>query len=457
MRLRSILTLGVLIRVALMPFTAHPFDVYVWHRLILGIVENPTSVTFFPPMLFYTLVPVAFIYEWSSSMLGVSPTPLESLPEILNPDPRYGIRYITDLSFNILVKTPFLVADILAALIIFKLIEDLSRDKTKPSWAAAVWFLNPYLILISAVWGMFDSLPTLFSIFSLWLLLRRRLDLSASTMAVAAAYKLYPAVFLLPTILFALKSGLFASRGAALRYILVFTASSFILFLPAISQSLSFSQGLFTGPPDPGAAGFGLTFWSVLLISPLNPDFVIAASNLIVIVLLIGTYIQAFRRRADSGPLSLAAFQLCSILSIFAGFRFVCEQFLVWALPYMVILVVGGKVRSKEYWSLSLIALVYSLLHGLNAIFFFLPTWPWLSGLLLSAARIIRRPVAAGSGYSYELVSQHHLSPVTLTLAVLGTAFTLIVTVIWKRLAFSRAPDNFESEPSDNGRGEKPR
>ncbi|MEM3018340.1 MAG: hypothetical protein QXO25_05625, partial [Candidatus Bathyarchaeia archaeon] len=251
MRFRSVLAAGILTRVALMPLTAHPFDVYVWHRLILGILENPTAVTFFPPMLFYTLVPVAFIYEWSSSVLGASPTPLESLPEILNPDPRYGIQYITDLSFNTLVKAPFLVADILAAVTIFKLTEDLFRDRAKASWAAAVWFLNPYLILISAVWGMFDSLPALFSVFSMWMLLRRRLDLSALAMAVAVGYKLYPAAFFLPTILFVLNSGHSASRKTALRYILVFTASSFILFLPAISQSLSFSQGLFTGPPDP--------------------------------------------------------------------------------------------------------------------------------------------------------------------------------------------------------------
>ncbi|MBS7622713.1 DUF2029 domain-containing protein [Candidatus Bathyarchaeota archaeon] len=445
MRLRSILTAGILIRVALMPFTAHPFDVYVWHRLILGIVEGPTSVKFFPPMLFYTLVPVAFTYEWASGVLGASPIPLRSLPEILNPDPRYGIQYITDPSFNTLVKIPFLVADVLATVAIFKLIENLSRDKSEASWAAAVWFLNPYLILISAVWGMFDSLPTLFSIVSMWLLLRRRLDLSAFAMGVAAAYKLYPAVFLFPTVIFTLNSDLSASRRAVLRYILVFTASTFILFLPAISQSLSFSQGLLTGPPDPGAAGFGLTFWSVLLILPSNPDFVIATSNLIVITFLAATYLQAFRRRADSGPLSLAAFQLCSILSIFAGFRFVCEQFLVWALPYMVILAVAGKVKTREYWSLSSIALAYSLIHGLNGIFFLLPAWPWLGGLLLSVTRLVRGPVAADSGYGYELVSQPHLSPVTLTLTVLGSAFTLIVAAIWKRLALNRAPDTFQS------------
>jgi hypothetical protein len=183
--------------------------------------------------------------------------------------------------------------------------------------------------------------------------------------------------------------------------------------------------------------------------TPLNPSFVAVTSNLIVIIFLAVTYLQAARSNFDSGLLSLATFQLCSIFSIFAGFRFVCEQFFVWALPYMVILGVVSKVKIKDYWVLSMIALAYSLIHGINAVFFFLPTWPWLGGLLLSAIRLIRRPVAPDSGQGYEVVSQPHVSPITLTLTILGTVFTLLVIASWSRLIRQSTPsmgDGLESQ-----------
>lgn len=451
MRLRNIVVAGTLVRIFLMPFSAHPFDVDVWHQVILNIIRDPMSVTLFPPMLFYTFIPVAFAYNLVSNTLGTAPIALASLPSELNPDPRYNIEYITDPNFNLLVKVPFLVSDMLVAFLVFKLVDVLSQDKRKASWAAALWFLNPYLILISAVWGMFDSLPALFSVLSLWLLMRRRPDLSASALAVAVAYKLYPLLFLIPTILFIRRLDIAASpRRTVFRYVAIFTAVSVVLFLPTVMKSISFSQGLLAGLPDPGALGFGLTFWSILLMVPLDPSFVLVASNLIVVVFLAVTYLQAVRSNLDGGLLSLAAFQLCSVLSVFAGFRVVCEQFFVWALPYMVILGVAGRVKIRYYKMLSTIAFAYSLIHGLNAIFFFLPTWPWLGDLLLSAITLVRGSGVPGSSQGYEVVPQPHVSPITLTLTILGTVFTLLVIIIWNRLIRQSTPskgDRLESLP----------
>jgi len=84
----------------LMPSTAHPFDVDVWHQIILSIIANPLSVTYFPSMLFYTFIPVAFAYNLVSNILGTSPIALASLLGELTPDPRYGIHNITDPSFK---------------------------------------------------------------------------------------------------------------------------------------------------------------------------------------------------------------------------------------------------------------------------------------------------------------------------------------------------------------------
>ncbi|MCX6659107.1 MAG: hypothetical protein NTX81_01815 [Candidatus Bathyarchaeota archaeon] len=432
MKLSNIIYVGILIRLIMMPFSAHPFDVYIWYQIVLGIIKNPVGVTYFPPMLFYTLVPIAYTYNSASTFLGVSPIPMADLPRILNPDPRFNILYVMDPVFNLLVKMPFLVSDILLTIVIFRLVKKLSQDQKKAEWAAALWFLNPYLILISAVWGMFDTLPALFSLASIWLLTERRFELSASALAVAVAYKLYPILFLIPTVLFIRR--LASSRKVTLRYLSVFTASSLVLFLPAIPMVLGFSQGLLTAPPDPGALGFGLTYWSILLMIPLNQNYVAIISTLIVIACLTMTYLKAARSSFDNEVLSLVLFQLCCVLSIFIGFRFVCEQFFVWALPYMILLVIAGKVKVLTYKILSIVALAYALIHGLNALFFFLPTWPWLGSQLLSAVRLIRTPTATESPHGYEVINQPHVSPITLTLSVLGIIFTIIVAKVFVSL-----------------------
>jgi hypothetical protein len=155
-----------------------------------------------------------------------------------------------------------------------------------------------------------------------------------------------------------------------------------------------------------------------------------------VVVCLVLTYFKVLKSKFGEGVLSLLIFQLCSIFAIFIGFRFVCEQFFVWALPSMVLLSVAGKVKTSDYKGLSAVAFAYALIHGVNAIFFFLPTWPWFGALLLSAIRFVRGSSTAATGYKQdvEVINQPHISPITATLSGLGIIFTLLIVRIFVNL-----------------------
>ena len=73
---------------------------------------------------------------------------------------------------------------------------------------------------------------------------------------------------------------------------------------------------------------------------------------------------------------------LLPVLALFLSYRIICEQFFVWALPFLVILCVGGRVKRAFYWGASIVTLLYAVLNC-PLPFFFLPLAPWIGNSLL--------------------------------------------------------------------------
>ena len=72
-KLAAILSIGVVVRLILMPITAHPGDMYVWYMLSDKIVSNgPLSVSLFPPINnYFMLIPFSYAYDWLSVIFSV--------------------------------------------------------------------------------------------------------------------------------------------------------------------------------------------------------------------------------------------------------------------------------------------------------------------------------------------------------------------------------------------------
>lgn len=402
-KLASILLIGIIVRVLLMPFTAHPFDVYSWYDISTRIVQNgPLSVQAFPPLWsHYMMIPIAYTYDWLARVFSAGAIPMASLPSALDFYPSYGIKYVPGMLFNSVVKFPFLLSDVLATLLLYKLVEELTKNKGLAEKAAFLWFLNPFLIWISAGWGMWDTLPALFSLASLFLLLKKRIMLSSVCLSLAVASKLYPALFLLPIAIYFLKTSPIGEKWRDfMRFFSVFLATSILLFLPYISQAMSFFTGFFVpNSADVTAAvtnpivapvGFGLTYWSLYLLNrlvnvPISAGFVSlmsVASVALAIVSLTLTYWKTSRLPFQKPSFDLVTAMLACVLALFLSYRIICEQWFVWALPFLIILCVRGRVKGAFYWGASFIALVYSVLNC-PLPFFFLPLAPWITNTLL--------------------------------------------------------------------------
>ena len=71
----------------------------------------------------------------------------------------------TRFLYYFLLKQPVIIADVLVAYYLYRYVE--KRGSDKASFVMKVWLFSPFNIIVSAVWGMFDSIAVLFVLFAL--------------------------------------------------------------------------------------------------------------------------------------------------------------------------------------------------------------------------------------------------------------------------------------------------
>jgi len=437
MKLRNTILIGTLIRICLMPFFAHPFDVYAWYTVCVSIIKNGPLVIAYPlPMMFYTLIPIAYTYNLASTLIPMTPIPMEEIPAELNYFLRYktlyDVKYVPGMLFNTIVKVPFIVSDIIIAILIYKIVEALTEKEGLAEKASAIWLLNPYVIFISSGWGMFDSLPALFCTASLYLLMKKKIRPAAVCLGVAAAYKLYPIVFLIPVLFYFTKTNQKNGRRDGLSFLLTFLSTSALLFLPFANRVLQTSMDLVSNTGG-GPFAFGLTYWSISLALPLDANVSAFLSSALVVAFLAIVYWRTSKLTFEKPFIDLAASMLACILAIFLSYRIICEQYLVWALPFIIILCIEKRVEEALYRSLSLTALAYAVTYTWIP-YFLLATTPWTGDILIAMVRLV---------YLFRKTRPDPTAPFTPSMSpgpilytILGTAFSILALIMLTETLF---------------------
>jgi hypothetical protein len=345
------------------------------------------------------LIPIAYIYNWLSGIFHTSAIAMSSLPSGLNFYPSFGIQYVPGWLFNTVVKTPFLLSDILVTLLLYKIVNQLTHKKVLAEKAALLWFLNPFVIWISAGWGMWDTLPALLSLIAFYLLLKKRYAVSAVFISLGVACKLYPLLFVIPILIYIHKTSTEQKRKKLLVFLSAFLISTLLLFLPYLNSIISFfsnyflpgtiTQSFVTGQIN-NPLGFGLTYWSVFLLNrffnyPMSTNIISYSSILSIIVFffsLIIAYFKIAKSSFTNNSYDLAFILFLPVAILFLTYRIICEQFFVWLIPFLIILVIGGRIKPIFFWGFSLIALFYATLNCPFP-FFFLPLTPLGTNTLL--------------------------------------------------------------------------
>jgi Gpi18-like mannosyltransferase len=425
--LREILIIGTAIRLLLMPFFAHPFDVYAWYTYCIKFLKDGLNVRIILdssiPFWLLTLVPIAYCYNFFSSIIGTRVVSIGELPPQMNP--YNGATIVPEPLFNILVKIPMLIVDIGTTLILYKLIIRFFGEE-KAKGASFLFYLNPISIWISASWGQYDSIPAFFTILSFYLLLNDSIFSSAFCLLAATLYRPVYALFFIPTLIYLFKK---MNKHFLLRYCFAFLLP--ILIYATISgmevtkNSILQIFGLIQIRERSEVFSYGLTYWSIMLFSPLgNYTLDIIQSLLFIILLSISSFL-VIRAKFDNPlkDLTIATFLFISI--VFLSHRYVDEPLFLWLCPFLILMVVMKILSIRLYSLISLLSFIYAL-KGFP--YFLLPIALIREDLIIPLFTFVR---AYNDPYAKLIEGLLFSSSDISLLIILGVTFSILLLFIY--------------------------
>lgn len=194
--------LGLLIRVLLMPITMHDDarfvgDIVAMHVDAKHFATPPTStsvdIALYPPLAYYTL-------DGYRRLVSIALTDLNSLEKDGSSAREAWYSHPQRFLRLFLLKLWYLPFDMLCGVLLLRLVED-DAQKIKKIQLAWMWYLNPIVIYTGAIHGQFDVVPVFFTVLSLVAIQREQWLGASAALALGAAFKLYPALFVVPLLI----------------------------------------------------------------------------------------------------------------------------------------------------------------------------------------------------------------------------------------------------------------
>ncbi len=414
--------IGLIVRLIIAPFFAHPLDVYSWYTFGENALNGTRSIlSYMVPYdysFFLFVFPATLAFNFLSTYVGSFTVSMTSLSPALNPGPPWNISIVPGPLFDLLVKLPLIACDLIITLLIYNLVVKHLNDKKLAVLASALWFLNPLSIWISSGWGMFDALPALFTVLTLYLALDKKFSQSGIFLAVAIATKYYALVLVFPLLLVAWKRG--GPRGLA-ESLGGVALAALVLFVPLVTQTTSGFASLVGGSTSSGLHYSGLSFWTTITLFFAFADQSLI-SDVLIVTLLAAAYTWMWQRRSSTDLFSGSVYFGLPLIVLLLAFRFVGENYFIWLLPFASLLSLKGTSAKRLYWILSLVVLVSSVTDSLLP-YYMLPMASWIGGYLVGMLAAVNPYRVAASGAISE-----GLSIGKLFLSALGILSATVIT-----------------------------
>lgn len=338
--LKQMILAGLLVRLALAPIGAHPFDTYVWYdtgqrvaagQPFYGVTQYP-----YPPTWAAILGGVDALYRPLAAALGAGPLSAPEVAQIMGHPVFLAAPLLVDWLFLLLLKLPLFAADLGVALVVRRIVTVRFRQPDLADRAFAWYFLNPFILWISAVWGMFDALPTLFTLIGILLFLDRRDALSGVAFGLAVSLKYFPVLFALAILV--------TYRGSLTRSRLARFAAGFLLVLGGVSAPFlvsapaAYLQGVLS--PTSGAYAGRLSIWEALgAVGLPSVPLWFAAADILATVLLVAVLAALWDPRAPTpaGHEPWLDASLIAVLVFYVVNIAVNPQYIVWVIPFFIL------------------------------------------------------------------------------------------------------------------------
>jgi Glycosyltransferase family 87 len=388
----GILGIGVLARLVLAPYTAWNNDVSVWYHTSLSgyyglrLYERPGFS--YPPVWGYLLQ----IIGSAAHTIGLGP----DFFGVYNP--AFGstssatfdfTEVVTSPGFNIAFKSVLFTFDFATALLVYRLVDQVTGDERRARFAFAACFLNPFVIYESAVQGAFDTIVGFSVLATVVLLMDGRYFWAGSAWTLGILTKLSPLI-LAPLFLVVILGGFRSStRPRAVQFGLVAlgaaTAGAVLLAPEAVFGSIPAMLHNVLARTQESVTIGGLSITGVRYLKPFaglldwtvqNSAFVIRATSVAQAVCVLGwtAWAAAMGRQA---PVFATLAATVGILGTFMLLSPISNpQYVLWWLPALTALVF---IANRWYVHLALLTvapLVFAVaILGPTAVFAPLATY----------------------------------------------------------------------------------
>lgn len=362
--IRKLLILATLLRLLVMPFYFHP-DIKTYHFqasfLKLGVGDIYSYLeshrTQLPLKEEFVYFPLTYFFLGAYQLL-ISPLLGNDFDNWLQNASASANEQVGVYRYLLLLKLPYLILDILIALMLTLFFASLASQKR----IFTLWLFNPLTIILIYGFSNVDIVPVALTVVSLLLAKNNRLIWSGLLLGLAASFKAYPLLFL--PFLFIYAPTLKQKVG-----LLVAALGVFSLVLLPFAKSVAFQQaalvsGLTTRIVFPGLSiGFGQTLMASVM----------SMFGLVVVGLLSKPSWQ-----------KLWAYYLAILLLLISFIHFHI-QWLLWLMPLVVLLTVMKERLGLVAWLLIAIAFVIpvlledramsvGLLSAVNSLYNLVPT-----------------------------------------------------------------------------------
>lgn len=426
---KKLLVVGLAIRLAMAPFLAHPRDVFAWFAAGQGVISGTDRLTtFLVPYdysFFLFVFPAILAYKFLSPLVPTFTFSTSTLPPGVNLGPRFDfVTVVPGLLFDLLVKIPLIVSDTLIAFILFKIVKERFGNERSANLAAAIWFLNPLTIWVSSGWGMFDTLPALFTVVALYFVLEERFELAGIAIVIASVAKYYAISLAIPVVLIAWKT---TGRRRAASVVTLMAILLGVLLVPSITATLQGLSLLTVGGQEVGLHYSGLTFWTAItLFFPVDPTLL---SSLALVALTSAVYLLVYRSWRSDPTKTILTFAVPVSASLLM-YSFVGENFLVWLLPFLSLLAVDSKRTRYLLALVTVVGLISSMTNSLLP-YYMLPVAPWFGSEIAAMLSFAAPYRVAPSG---SVAAGFSIGKIALaSLGVFTSILLLLLLITWLR------------------------
>jgi uncharacterized membrane protein len=279
--------------------------------------------------------------------------------------------------------------------------------RLRASLAVVTFSIIPGLMnsIVPLLWGHMDSIPAFFTILSIYFFENRRYDSSAFSLGLAIATKYYPLIMLPSYLILIYKSK--GISGDILRYLAIALLPVILVSIPPLINDPAAYIGAHTFYKD-WVGDITLQYWvyyslgiehyvwygnrNVVVNIETIPNLkyiplISYASIILTSAMLLISYIAILRTKR--GGIQNYVALLLPLLALMGYWKFVHENFIVWALPFVIMDLWIAKKISSLLWLFStfLIGMVWLRFvfaldwldfivfnyHGINLAFFLVP------------------------------------------------------------------------------------